>query len=880
MLAIALSMDGAARDAAALELVMTFDESVRYVDAYGVDRTHELPPIVEAAKSIWEDIIEDEQTLNISYGWRDLPSGIYGAFAGAITFDTHVAAGRPRSWFIDPTPFDHSEFDFSTGQRLLNDAGFDPTWVAGYAPETLEIGYVGRPTAADQPVDLLTVALHEIGHWLGVNRFSAYDINPQFVGGRLMTLSGDGGHLPIDAALMSAAVGSYRKLPSAADVFAAASNSLWTRIDLPRKEFLGRNGAASMWTDATEWAGGQVPGRRDSAYLRHGGQVRLAPQFTEWQQVADLIVRDGTELLIESNGQLKVLSDPSATNSHGSVDINQGAKLRLRGDRDQRPVLQAESLQISGGSQLELEGGVFAIGRRLAIDASFAARHSVQATSVISGYGTARVGSEFVSGGLIEARSSAAPQLLEFLADASLTEWRFLTHVVDGSQAGQVVASQGDVRFTGGLTASSAGRLLAEHGRSISFATAELHNDGEVIIRDAGSFIFASHIANTGAIRLRNEGRVLTGRFHNSGVLEGSGQVLFSESFANEGVVRAVPAATLTLAAAGRRALWDLDGGNRLSMWTAATGGRLRLVAPAAVDVQFAPLQGSIRIADRAAVELLMPLQFDLQLASSGHIAIQGPAASLAAPLATLRLGTDAAPSDAEPAQLVVDRGLCEVESIIVGSHLEQGGAGVLQLDGGVVAALGRLEIRSTGAVRGAGEVRADVINAGMIELAPAGGPLRIGGSYEQRDDGVLAVRFARGASRPPLEIVGAARLGGELHVTFDSWPVVGQSYRLLDFASLQGGFRRIVIQEKVGVQFLPAAGVLVITAVAPEPNGAASAAVGFAALVVRRRRPRTVATLRKQAQTHPRDEVERIALRVAGEGSTTRPACVKYAGI
>lgn len=133
----------------------------------------QLPPLIAAARAAWQDAGFDTSALDaVSFRLDDLPDGELGyqtaAAAGAslITLDRDAAG---HGWFVDPTPWDDSEF---------------------------------APGLADSPahgrVDLLTVLAHEMGHALGFDHDAGDEVMDEAlaVGER---------HLPAPAALSPAA---------------------------------------------------------------------------------------------------------------------------------------------------------------------------------------------------------------------------------------------------------------------------------------------------------------------------------------------------------------------------------------------------------------------------------------------------------------------------------------------------------------------------------------------------------------------------------------------------------------------------------------------------------------------------------------------------
>jgi len=202
----------------ALDITLVYDENQS--DNPATDPNgNQLGSIVEAAASIWDDLIVPNHALTITYRWADLSDETVSKSGQTINevFDENgriisatLQFNKEREFWIDPTPLDHSEFDIQ--QFLYRD--LDPEQQANWysaAPDLLEVGYAGDPksentqdingrTLGESTRDLLTLVLHEMGHTLNVNstpggvgreeieleigdEFSDYDFDPTSVGG-------------------------------------------------------------------------------------------------------------------------------------------------------------------------------------------------------------------------------------------------------------------------------------------------------------------------------------------------------------------------------------------------------------------------------------------------------------------------------------------------------------------------------------------------------------------------------------------------------------------------------------------------------------------------------------------------------------------------
>lgn len=188
--------------------------------------------VLNIAAGLWALNIDADHTLNLLFGWDDaLPTGTLGVatnfFANTSTqriVQASINFNPDRTdWFIDPTPLDDTEYEpFSI---VFQDLGQGPVNI-GITADSI----AGGP--ADNLFDLLTVALHEIGHTVGLANLPGFNdfttptltIDPRlpFGGSDVPTTLNGGGHLTLPSALMFESLGSgERKFMSEVDVLAA-----------------------------------------------------------------------------------------------------------------------------------------------------------------------------------------------------------------------------------------------------------------------------------------------------------------------------------------------------------------------------------------------------------------------------------------------------------------------------------------------------------------------------------------------------------------------------------------------------------------------------------------------------------------------------------
>ena len=449
----------------ALTINLTFDSDASDLPTFDSTGTL-LAAIIQASADYWEDIIHDAGTLDINYYYDDLSdangtlaSHVNLATSGGkptearIRFDTQIN-GSERNWYFDPTPTNHSEYDLQ--QTLYRDlAAADQTnWFTGSPPDLLEVGYRGglsetAPAAANGAYDIFSTAIHELGHAVGLtgNVSSAeyadgdYDVPTNLVGGAVMGIQGDA-HIDPRIALMCSGCGAtnLRRIPTATDIFAAATGSSWTNLDLYRQD---------MWSsgdmnDQAEWEGNSVPGSGDDAYVRHGGTGTMSGDlhFQNMTIAEDTWVLTGAHTLEIDNDT--VLQRDSVLTTQ--LFVQSGG------------TLQSEDLRLFG-AELDLSGGTVEISDFFEIQPDDEGATSWNGQ--LTGHGIVEVGDQLENDGIIRPDGGALT-FRSTEADA----WD-----LDGDDGtGELDASNGDIIFeSGGLRDDHDGTITIGDGHFVRF---------------------------------------------------------------------------------------------------------------------------------------------------------------------------------------------------------------------------------------------------------------------------------------------------------------------------------------------------------------------------------------------------------------------------
>ncbi len=164
---IAIVLCVVAPPAWSLTIVRDFTGGTPPPDAIGGGN---LEQVFNAAADQWERVILDPHVLTLRFGWAAVGGGIHfltaqgGTLnretAGTIFFNNDGVAGHFK-WYLDPSP--ESDDEYGTFQESFQDLGGGPVNVGRVYSNAV------GDAAATTHVDLLSAAVHEIGHALGIS---------------------------------------------------------------------------------------------------------------------------------------------------------------------------------------------------------------------------------------------------------------------------------------------------------------------------------------------------------------------------------------------------------------------------------------------------------------------------------------------------------------------------------------------------------------------------------------------------------------------------------------------------------------------------------------------------------------------------------------
>jgi len=238
-LALALVLSAASPGDAQLKILRVNKGGTAPTNAVGGGT---LSSVFNAAADWWESAIGDTHTVTIEYSWGVQTGSTLAAHTlgtqggspnretkGSIVFDNDGSS----VWFIDPSPTDHLEFTTYTETSQNFGGG------------SMNKGrvYTGATGNASGRSDLLGVAIHEIGHALGLSGLNTSFITENadgdvdirsplpFAGSTIPTISG--AHLNVSTALMYPTIPvSLRRLGATVDILCNAEISKFTNVTL------------------------------------------------------------------------------------------------------------------------------------------------------------------------------------------------------------------------------------------------------------------------------------------------------------------------------------------------------------------------------------------------------------------------------------------------------------------------------------------------------------------------------------------------------------------------------------------------------------------------------------------------------------------------
>lgn len=497
LIGLVIGTGALATSAQGIGIILSFDGTQSIAPAYDPSGTG-LKSLFAYAKSFYEDVFEDAHTLTVNFWYADLPTTILGQHAlgsqsnGRETV-ANIRINSSQNWYIDPTPSTDGEFQMSSALRGTSLSGF--TGVSTLTPSNLETGYFGgSPTSspASGRMDMLTVVFHEIGHALGMTSDNVatqlqtadgdYDVNPLFIHGsslgiRVATASTDIAHLMRSEPLMAPSVlAGVRKLPSHTDLFAMASGSSFTQVDLPRLQYY----AGAFWSDGINWSGGRIPTIDDQVSIIGTSIAPAEGLGLSEDAVANSVFL--TSLRFRTNGFRLDVASTFKVGLGGILRIDPGGHLQV----DQ---IMTERMTPTG--QIQMFGGSITATRSLALSRNVLLLSMEGTNDLLLG--------QIDNDGIIRALGGST---LVMRSPFGVT-WN-----LDGEGNGRVEADAGDIKVQGGgFDVPTRGAMEVGAGHSIQI-DAPWTNWGDILLTGGSGFATRARMAG-GTITHNNADSVI-----------------------------------------------------------------------------------------------------------------------------------------------------------------------------------------------------------------------------------------------------------------------------------------------------------------------------------------------------------------------------------
>jgi hypothetical protein len=690
---------------------------------------------------------------------------------------------------------------------------------------------------AQNNFDLLSTAVHEIGHALGVNG-GDFDVYPHQVAGREVTITGDtGGHIAARTALMlnAGAVVGVRRLPSAIDIMAVSEDESIRNIDLPRKDFFSPSG---VWQTPTNWLGGRVPDAQDDVFIRYPNAEVTIFSVSRNAQAKNLSISDNA--LVELFGANHLTVGNRLDLDSSQINLGRGPA--------GISVIGAGTLAMNRTARLNINGGI--------VSADTLTTH-IQ--SQIIGHGDLIVADQLDNNGLIRA---AGGDLLIYGNTAPDLD-------LDGAGTGRLVADTGDITVNGTPANPIQGTVVVGTGRTITFnngwslggsgdlqflgGVGTIRGDtrlsGEVEVHSGTAIIDGPLTFGADASLSSNTTMDLMGR---TSYVGGSFEGRFNDTTLRQRADARVPSFSSVDINVGT---YDWDGSG-LNIITVEYESMLTINADRIEQTPGDGFDGTIRLdggSMRVATGQLQPnpspppllafvatpwrMEGTLILNEAGNTPVVeasdsrmliGDNDDLRARVSVIGHGVIEAPVTFERTSQI---------SITSDSRLELAGHSIAHA-GARFSGGGELYVSSTGTLLAAGDL-GDVmlINAGLSSPGSSPGVLQVP-VFSQEETGTLLMELAGGFDYDRL-IADIAELDGTLHVMLlDGFvPKQGHVFDLFDVQKLNGSFATINVPQLPSGQVWDLSSLYVDGTIRAVPEPIPPGLLGAAILVLLQRR-------------------------------------------